>query len=281
MAHITLAVVIPSTLGPQLIDTVNSIAASSYNISEIIVVYPQSASNRLESFTFIRDLVRFIPSDISSQVYQRYLGFQRTSSSLVLQSDDDVIYQIDTISTLVSSLLSLNNTSSCIAPCFYSRSTGFAIHRISPFARVLYKNLCGLSTCHGKITPFSTSYGVDPEECSPTIHNLFESDWLPGGCVLHHSSNITFSLDSFPFEGKAYCEDLIDSFCRSTHGIKHYVCLDSSVFIDPIMLPSSFLEILHDFRARYYFATLSSRSRPLLLSWAFVSYGCRLIWSYV
>ena len=51
-------------------------------------------------------------------------------------------------------------------------------------------------------------------------------DWLPGGCVMHKKQNIIL-YDFYPFEGKAYCEDLIHSYHLINRGIKLMVTKNS------------------------------------------------------
>ena len=52
-----------------------------------------------------------------------------------------------------------------------------------------------------------TNFGVDP---SFMKSDLIETDWLPGGCILHLKNNLVM-FDYYPFKGKAFCEDLIHS----------------------------------------------------------------------
>ena len=273
-----LSVVIASVLHLDLIDTVLSIRSSSYPVKEIIVVYPIALKDRIVMFERIYDLVTFVPSDIASQVSQRFLGFQRSTTELVLQSDDDIIYDFDSISRLVASFISLNNTQIAIAPCFFDSSSRLPIHQVHPIVRFIYKYFLGVSPLYGSITPFSTSYGVDPLSCKSSIFDLFPSQWLPGGCVLHHQANLVYARKEFPFSGKAYCEDLIDSFYRSVHGIRHFVCLSSRVFIEPVVIPLTFSDICSDFKARLYFVRLSSRMLVFFLLWSLLSYSRRLVY---
>ena len=49
-----------------------------------------------------------------------------------------------------------------------------------------------------------------------------EVNWLPGGVLILRVKDLVME-DYFPFEGKAYCEDLIHSFFLKKKGLKLYI----------------------------------------------------------
>jgi hypothetical protein len=63
--------------------------------------------------------------------------------------------------------------------------------------------------------------------------NYFISEWLPGGCILHHKKNIIYE-NYFKYKGKAYCEDIIHSILLTKNNIKLYI--DQASFINNVGL---------------------------------------------
>ena len=68
----------------------------------------------------------------------------------------------------------------------------------------------------GQVSLAGTNFGVNPGE---VVSNKIFVDWQPGGCILHKKANLILS-NYYPFEGKAYCEDIVLSFLLRQSGIK-------------------------------------------------------------
>ena len=75
----------------------------------------------------------------------------------------------------------------------------------------------------GKIAKSGLNFGVVDEFMKT---EYLQVDWLPGGCVMHKKQNLIL-YDFYPFEGKAYCEDLIHSYHLINRGIKLMVTKNS------------------------------------------------------
>ena len=78
----------------------------------------------------------------------------------------------------------------------------------------------------GTLTPIFLSYGVDSS--FKYKQKIFNTDWLPGGCVLSYRSDF-IEKPTYPFKGKAYCEDIYYSILRRKKKIRHRVITDAIV----------------------------------------------------
>ena len=112
----------------------------------------------------------------------------------------------------------------------------------------------------GKIDKSGSPVGIDP---GSEYKELFDVEWLAGGCVMHYRENLILG-NIYPFKGKAYCEDIIHSYYLKSRGVSLIVDSDALCWIEIVHSSSySTREYLNnlasDFRARKYFMRLSSR----------------------
>ena len=80
----------------------------------------------------------------------------------------------------------------------------------------------------GTITLAGTQIGIDPSNFE---NQLIKSEWLPGGCVLHNKNNLILK-NYFPFNGKAYMEDLYHSTILKRNKINLYINKHAIAYID-------------------------------------------------
>ena len=178
--------------------------------------------------------------------------------------DDDVILRPDCIQRLQEALNRLGSEVA-VGPSILNIATNRSIYyrvRRHPLIEALYyRILNGVDGfLPGTITLAGVNLGWDP---SLSIENFREVEWLAGGCVMHRKSNL-FLENYFPFEGKAYCEDLIHSHLLRSRGIKLFVipravCLTESN-LNSKGKRSELRELFEEYRARKYFLALISRS---------------------
>jgi hypothetical protein len=118
----------------------------------------------------------------------------------------------------------------------------------------------GTSGCPpGIVTKAGTEIGVYTIGSDVSV----DTEWLPGGCVLHNRRNLVLD-DYFPFKGKAYCEDLIHSYYLSARAVRLVVSSKAVAYLDkpesgPALL--FFQALWNDLRARRYYVELTSRSK--------------------
>ena len=147
-----------------------------------------------------------------------------------------------------------------IAPVYYSDKSKLAIHRLDNNFKNLIKNIITYIICGSKfgifkmgtISRIGNNYGVDPKYM---FNEIFETDWLPGGCILHYKKNLYLN-NYYPFTGKAYCEDLIHSYFLRNNKIRLYVLKKSHCFTEIPYLPSSFEELKKYLNVQKYFTKI-------------------------
>jgi len=256
----TVSVVI-ATLGGDINSTINSLNNGSVCPKEIIVSLP-SRHQRLINLTSHSN-VKVVYAEKFGQVDQRIYGFNKAKGSLVLQLDDDVIFQYECLENLVSELIALPRNSS-ISPTFYNLDgqAFYQAQRKGVLAKIYYYIVNGKrGFVPGGVTSAGTNFGVNPDDIGD---NIVEVEWQTGGCVLHRRDNILLK-SYFPFSGKSYCEDLISSFLLREKGVTLYVstkALCSAPRKRQIFVGK---ELVKDFRARLYFVRMAKLSVARML----------------
>jgi len=261
-----LSVVIPTLGGIQLKDTIAALQNSSIQPMEILLCMPDS--NELLVDIELFDNIKIIRTKKKAQVYQRVTGFIAAKGDFVLQLDDRVIVKNDAIEKLVYCLKGLDEKSAVTATMLkegtdqsaYSRKNNNIIRKLSDWilnGKIGYKP--------GFITLSGLAFGFNFID---KTQDKIETEWLPGGCILHRSENL-ITQDYFPFVGKAYAEDLIHSHLLRESGVKLYVCNNAIIYLRVIPYPDSIIELYRQYRATKYFVSLQ-RKRFLRLNLIYV-----------
>ncbi|WP_320664847.1 glycosyltransferase [Prochlorococcus sp. MIT 1223] len=264
-----LTIVIPSTINKVVnswIDQVNNYSLCGIKI--IIVIPPNLNPQEIYKKGFSKEIL-IIRSEKKGQVWQRQYAYKYCKTKFVILMDDDIFFSKEYIEILLKEIYKLPEKS-CIAPRLNKRlvknqkSTMLAnIRNIS-----LYFSLRPLPGTIS-LTSFSVPhYLIDYQR----IETLKEVDWLAGGIILLRKSDLILE-NYFPFNGKAYCEDLIHSYLLKKRGVRLYLInncsyitnLDSYINFKPI----EFLDyIYHDFIARnYYRNIIRNPILPFLLAY--------------
>jgi glycosyltransferase involved in cell wall biosynthesis len=226
--------VVMATLGGSWIEkTIDSLVQNSVVPDEILICIPKEHSHKVAHLA--NDTVKIIATDTKGQVRQRAVGFSKVSFELVMQLDDDILLEKDSINRLIQYIRQLGK-GNVIGPVYYGKNTGKCIHEIKLGASALSKNLFDSIICAapwgikkmGVVTSLGINYGVDDQYCRS---ELMQTQWLPGGCVLSFREDLIVN-DFFPFTGKAYCEDLIHSYYRMTAKKVSWVATGLRVCID-------------------------------------------------
>ncbi len=253
-----LSVVIPS-LGGDLGDTLSSLNSGTLAPNEIIICLPNNKHSVDELIKYENTFV--IYAENYGQVIQRICGFKKAKNPYVLQLDDDIILAPDCLELL---MLTMKNTkvSSAVSPCWFSIKDNTPLHQSKRNGLImsLYYWIINGNTGYksGKVSLAGTNFGVNPEEVRERVVSV---DWQPGGCILHEKPNLV--LDNYyPFNGKAYCEDLVHSFFLRKSGISlivntQAVCMTN---INPRLDLKK--EILSNIKQRMYFVKLANLSIP-------------------
>ena len=165
--------------------------------------------------------------------------------------------------------LTLSDPFTSISPCLYTIKTNLSVYRSSsknlnkyilrPFYYLLINGFRGYK--QGSITLAGTQIGIDPNNFTD---NLIKSEWLPGGCVLHNKNNLVLK-NYFPFDGKAYMEDLYHSTILKRNKINLYINKQAIAYIDDprdeqLTFSSWRKEITNDYYIRKNLVRISFKS---------------------
>jgi hypothetical protein len=226
--------VIASVGGASLYDVISRLKASSYEIYEIIVVLPQGVA--LDPAYVADHGLLEIQSPKKGQVAQRALGLGVAQGQLVIQMDDDLCFDTHFLKRYVECFVDLSATHSALAlgPRFAHklgvRRSNRVFSAVREFLKSIYLFTLGglpwskdrMGTCSN--LTFAAGYDETEEG------NSMISQWLAGGCVLTRKDNLILD-DFYPFQGKAYCEDLLHSRLRRERNVVQAVATDLEVII--------------------------------------------------
>ena len=252
-----LSVVIATLGGETLADTISYLNSGEKIPAEILVCIPEEDSSCAENLSMKN--VKIIKTPCRGQVAQRAYGLQRACQPLMLQLDDDIVLRPGDLRLLVQKLGQLGH-GHAMAPLFRLLSTGQYVTEyhagVSGWLHSLYASLiCGAPwgiKRMGVISPAGIAFAVDPRYCEP---GLFETQWLPGGCVICHREDLV-TEDYYPFAGKAFCEDLAHSVLWKKQGTRLWMHLDASGRISSDPMPFNWKTKKAIFRAHEYIVKL-------------------------
>lgn len=223
------SVVIPSLGGKSLEETISCIYQSTFSVHEIIVVLP--TDHEFLARSQFSDKLKVLHAGRKGQVYQRSIGFEAASGELVLQLDDDFKFDSDVLDVLVQTLLALG-PGHVISPLYRDSLTGIfseSDHRLIGGLRSVYLSLLGGlprgKEKFGAFSPLTCSLGVCLKYLDSPLHKV---GWLPGGFVFQYSCDLIHG-NFYPFQGKAYGEDLLHSELRRVRGLRQFIV--SEVFV--------------------------------------------------
>jgi glycosyltransferase involved in cell wall biosynthesis len=207
--------------------------------------------------------VSIFESPKSGQVHQRVLGISQATSEFVIFMDDDIEFGCRLFEKLmehvvmfnpcvVSPLIfNFNQTPLYKKPTKITKVIDFLIHGFS--LKSLRSGRIGLSG-------FPKYVHLDDFKSSS-----FEVEWLPGG-VQAVKRSLFPKQNYYPYEGKAYCEDLFLSEIYKKKCIKMLV-LPEKVYTEVSPLQSSYKSLYFDFKARLSYVIYTKKSVIRMTLW--------------
>lgn len=233
MNNLKISIIIPTLGYNSLLSTIKFLNSEDLKPDEIIVSIPEgySIDNTIHSFKNVRILI----TKVKGQVQQRIEGFKIAKNNIVMQLDDDLLINIQDIENLVADLkkIGVNNA---IAPFFLDYKTKSSIFNLRKGIKGFYDNLfCYFISGSkwgkarmGTISKAGENFGVNYD--SLNLNEIKNVEWLPGGCVMYYQVDL-IKDNYFPFEGKAYCEDLLHSYLLISNNVKLWLSKKSVCFI--------------------------------------------------
>ena len=267
-----ITIVIPTNLKNIKLERINQI--NSYvkkNIKVILSIPPEINIKKAYNYGF-SEKINIINSEYIGQVNQRQYGIRFCKTTLIIQMDDDIDFEINKIKKLVIEFKRLP-IGSCLAPYLKSKEEYKIFSRI----KNLFKCIFLYSQIHPNSGSISRSSFPVPhlKKINNNKNAVEEVSWLPGGIIILRSKDIIFE-EYFPFKGKAYCEDLIHSFLLKKKGIKLFLSTKISFSTEIESYRSlnlkNFIEfILNDFRIRnHYRKLIKNNIFPFIIAYLYI-----------
>jgi len=253
-----ISVVIATLGGDVLKSTITHLNQGEAVPAEILICIPEVLSANGDNVATISN-VHIIKTPCHGQVAQRAFGLEMASYTYVMQIDDDVILPPDTLKVLLEALLS-KGIGNVVAPFFRIYPSGEEGTQIakgfSGFLRKCYATLvCGApfgNERFGKIASSGIGFGVP---MTSDTQRIVESEWIPGGVSLCHRVDVITS-DYYPFQGKAFSEDLIHSILWRRQGCRLWTVLDAYAMIDVTIESFAWKSVIGRYRAHAYVAKM-------------------------
>ena len=252
------SVIIATLGGDSLRETIEQLNCGALVPTEILVCIPEEDAFRVEHLSYPN--VRVIKTNCRGQVAQRAIGFKLALHTMILQLDDDILLNKDALQELTEELQRLGR-GNALAPLYYTAATGRCLHELIGGVAGWLRSLWACFICGapwglkrmGVVTKVGLNYGVDSSNCGI---KPFETQWLPGGCVLCYCEDVIREI-FFPYAGKAYGEDLIHSFLRTKRGVRHWVIPTAKCITTVAEPPISRASIEAENNARRYYVKIS------------------------
>ena len=213
-----LSIVIPTLGEGILLKCLKSIYANTLLPSEIIIVIPKEYKYRINKFKNLK-LIRIIYSQSKGQVFQRNLGFMSSKCNYVMQLDSDIILSKDTIFKLLFCIRKFPGKNA-IAPNLLMPINNIKKLKQNQLFYII-KNLIingSINIYPGIVTDIGYNTWFNYNENNRIFHKV---EWLPGGCILFNKKSLVKN-NYFPFDGRAFCEDVIHSIILRCNKVNLY-----------------------------------------------------------
>ena len=272
--------VIPTLGGESLDQTIISLNSGKLIPDEIIVCIPEEVVDRVKNINY--DNVVILKIDKFGQVYQRSQGFKYAKHEYVLQIDDDILLEEESLYNLNQDLVRLGK-GNVVAPVYYDCENANQSHHgqhkgIAKIISLFYgwsiaKAPFSIVDRMGSITSLGITYGVDSTYFDSS---LIHTDWVSGGCILGYKDELVLD-DFYPYSGKAYCEDILHSILRNKMGIKHHVISNSIAYTPFLLNRFKFSEFYSEVRIRFYIAKMIRGSAFRVGLWSTIELFKRIL----
>jgi glycosyltransferase involved in cell wall biosynthesis len=265
------SVVIPTIGEDSLESTILALNNGTLVPAEIIICIPKDKSGMVNHL--VSENTWVLATEVKGQVAQRIEGFKVAKHDYVLQLDCDCVIAPDGIEELIKAqkLLGRDVAISPNWPAEAARADSEA----PAGAKFFFKKLLNLMIDNRMNIPAGavTKAGVEtwpPFSSGDTF--CVQSEWLPGGCVLHSKENLVLE-DYYPFKGKAYGEDVIHSIMLRRKNIKLFICKTAAILHEGVVE-----ETFSSFKAMMTFLRKTTKYRHKIVKLVDGSYPRLWIW---
>ena len=210
----------------------------------LVVIYKKNIRKINKRILSTYDNVEIVQTNSPGQVNQRVEGFKLVRTDYAMQLDADCYIENLSINKMMNFLKTHKNAS--VGPCFLDIKNNLPIHKLNnkrKFFKTLKNLILGfpnVNSIMGKVSKSGTNFGVDYFYLKK---KAIQVDWIPGGCLMHHKKNL-YLKNYYPFQGKAYYEDLIHSKILIQKNIKLFILKDAICKTDFPIFPKKFKEFI-------------------------------------
>lgn len=249
-----ISVVIATLGGESLHTTLVRLNDGSVIPNEILICMPATEANKFPQI--LPPNARLVSTSTRGQVAQRAYGLSLARNAYVVQMDDDVLISVSMLERLVQ-MCQLAGPRSAVAPLLRSWETGQYLTTYSRSLREIVRSLLATLVCGapwgrkrmGRIDPSGIPYAIDRAWCSE--EDLVKTEWLIGGCVVCRREDLVLDC-YYPFEGKAYSEDVIHSILWRQRGVRLWVAPKLEAYTSVAAHQPTLAELCAEHRARLH-----------------------------
>ncbi len=259
------SVVIPTLGGDALGRTIGLINSGTLVPDEILICIPADFVNRLDQLRSIPN-VRIIATACKGQVKQRIEGFKQVRTDYAIQLDDDIYVDENCFENLVKGIAGFEEDV-CIAPVLVFEPSRLSCYETIHDDSFIQRLIHGKNWLRpGNITRSGINIGCN---AFTSNHRFTRVEWLAGGCVVYKKHTLLLT-DFYPFAGKAFYEDVIQSIHLKNNGIKLLIDNTAVCGIDPFETqpysPLFYITTFHQqYKYRKHIVTLLGESQLYLL----------------
>lgn len=257
-----ISIVIATLGGLSLSKIIDCVCKQSVCVKEIIICLPNDSKFSVD-FKKQNNIILCI-SNKRGQVSQRSEGLKIATGKFIIQLDDDMYFSESFIESFYNHFIKIKYKAA-LAPLFKDiKSKNYLTNYNNSIINILKSIIIFLLSGApfgyrkmGSIDRGGIPYGVDKNYLSNS--NPVEVKWLPGGCVICHRDNLIYD-DYYPFEGKAYSEDLIHSLLWQEKGVKLFVDPSIYIYTEIKTEKRDFNSYYLEYKARNYYLKLCKKS---------------------
>ena len=242
---IDLTVVIPTLGEKSLSNCITRVNMGTILPKLILIVIPKDYSSKINKIR-IPDNSKIIFTSLKGQVSQKIIGFKEVKTEFIMQLDSDIFLEKNTIEKLYEFVLKYKNKIAVAPLLLPNINHNYNSGLLSKIKNYIISG--NLILKPGKITDIGYNTWFNNNEFKNFSYKV---DWLPGGCILFRKNSV-IKNNYYPFQNKAYCEDILHSLYLSKKKVKLFLIPSVQVENKGFKSKANLLQKLNEFRVRYF-----------------------------
>ena len=268
-SKISFSIAIASLSHSNTFKTIKNLEKIKTKPKEVIVCFPthNKNNNKFKSNFF---KIKIVYINKFSQTEQRIKAIKNCTSKIVLQMDDDLILEKECVDEMIKCLINKNKKNVIGAVLFDKNINDFFYRYKYKFFYQILRDFYNHYIClaqpgikkMGTLSKLGLNYGIDPRFLPKNL-NCFDCEWL-NSFIIGYKKSMLCQL-KYPYQGKAYGEDVINSIYRKKNGIKHSVALRAKFTINKDNKRNNFIlkfsNLIRILRSKYYILKMINGSK--------------------